>query len=119
MLKNKQQNLENNILFAEFNTIELAQISEHSRYQVLAKDQLLFQQGQKAMDFFINIDGKIKLALLSMAGNEKVMSVVNKDQSFAEAIMFLDNKTYPLNATALVPSTVLCINSQVYMEVLQ
>lgn len=119
MSRNKQQDLKESNLFAGFGTLDLEQISEHSNYRVLEKDQTLFQQGQAATDFFLTIHGQIKLALLSMQGDEKVIDVIGEKQSFAEAIMFSDNKQYLLNATALVPSTVLCINAQCYLEILE
>ncbi|WP_428095718.1 Crp/Fnr family transcriptional regulator [Candidatus Thioglobus sp.] len=119
MPHNKQQNLKKDNLFSAFSESELAQISEFSSYQVLAKGQILFAQGQAATDFFLNIDGQIKLAFSSVQGGEKVMNVINKGQSFAEAIMFLDNKRYPLSATALIPSTVLRIDAQCYLGILK
>lgn len=119
MSKNKQQDLKESNLFTEFSAFELEQISTHSSYQVLEKGQCLFQQGQVATNFFLTIHGQIKLAFLSMQGDEKVVDVVNEKQSFAEAVMFLGNKHYPLNATALMPSTVLSIDAQCYLEILE
>lgn len=119
MLEDKQQILKENNLFTGLSESELMQISEHSRYKILLKNNLLFQHGQEATDFFINIEGKIKLFFLSLQGDEKVMSVINPKQSFAEAIMFLKNKQYPLNAVALTSNTtVLCINAQCYLDIL-
>ncbi|SFV87664.1 Nitric oxide-responding transcriptional regulator Dnr (Crp/Fnr family) [hydrothermal vent metagenome] len=119
MRRDKQQDLKKAHLFSEFNTVELAQIAVHSSYQVLEKNQTLFQQGQIATNFFLNIHGQIKLAFLSAQGDEKVMETINEGQSFAEAIMFLGTKQYPLNATALTPSVILCINAQCYLDVLE
>ncbi len=119
MHRNIQDDLKKADLFSGFSTSELVQIGGHSSYQILEKNQTLFQQGQEATDFFLNIQGQIKLAFLSEKGDEKVMPIINKGQSFAEAIMFLDNKRYPLNATALLSSVVLRINMQCYLGILE
>lgn len=118
MNENKQQDLSNNDLFSELIPTELAKISQHSFYQTLEKNQSLFQQGQTATNFFLNVKGQIKLTFSSAQGDEKVVDVINEKQSFAEAVMFLEGKEYHVNATALMPSTVLCINAQCYLEIL-
>jgi len=119
MHRNKQQDLKKADLFSGFSVLELAQISEHSSYQILEKNQYLFRQGQPATDFFLTIHGQIKLVFLSVQGDEKIVSVIGEEQSFAEAMIFSDSKQYLLNATALVPSTVLCINAQYYLDILE
>lgn len=119
MYRDKQQDLKKAPLFSEFNAVELAQIGGCSDYQVLEKNQILFQQGQMATNFFLNIHGQIKLAFLSAQGDEKIMDTIHQGQSFAEAIMFLGEKQYPLNATALIPSVILCINAQCYLDILE
>lgn len=119
MNKNKQQDLTNNNLFSGFTPSELAKISENSHYQTLEKNQYCFQEGQEATDFFLNIYGQIKVAFLSAQGDEKIIDVINEGQSFAEAIIFLGDKNYPVNATALMPSKVLRIDAQCYFEILE
>ncbi|VVM24709.1 hypothetical protein BSPWISOXPB_257 [uncultured Gammaproteobacteria bacterium] len=96
-----QKTLQTNALFADFTMNELAQISQSTVFVRVASQQRLFEQGQTAKDFFLLVDGKIKLAFLSSEGFEKVVDVIHPGHSFAEAVMFLGKKRYPLNATAL------------------
>ncbi|VVM26190.1 hypothetical protein BSPWISOXPB_1748 [uncultured Gammaproteobacteria bacterium] len=53
---------------------------------------------------------------MSSEGFEKVVDVIHPGHSFAEAVMFLGKKRYPLNATALGYSKVLRINIDCYLK---
>jgi CRP-like cAMP-binding protein len=98
---------------------ELTQITQASVFVRVASQQRLFEQGQTAKDFFLLVDGKIKLAFLSSEGFEKVVDVIHPGYSFAEAVMFFRQKKYPLNATALEHSKVLRINIDCYLKILE
>ena len=50
--------------------------------------------------FFFLIYGQIKLSFISPQGSEKVVELISPNQTFGEAVMFMD-KPYPVTSTAL------------------
>jgi CRP-like cAMP-binding protein len=55
--------------------------------------------------------GRIKLFLLSPAGQEKVVEIISPSQSFAEALVFLD-KPYIVSAQALADARLVSVSKQ-------
>jgi CRP-like cAMP-binding protein len=60
----------------------------------------LFRQGDPATAFFIVVEGWIKLFRITIAGEEAVIHVLTKGESFAEAVAFTGNR-YPATAEAV------------------
>lgn len=104
-------------LFTELSDPELAQVMRFTREKRLDKGELLFQRGDPAHGFYFVVSGQIKLAISSAQGNEKIVDVIQPDQTFGEAIMFMD-RTYPIFAEALVPSHLLHIGQNVVSELI-
>ena len=57
------------------------------------------------------LTGRIKLFLLSPAGQEKVVEIISPGQSFAEALVFLD-KPYIVSAQALADAVLVSVSKQ-------
>jgi len=68
----------------------------------------LFRQGEPAAAFFIVIEGWIKLYRITPAGDEAVLHVLTKGESFAEAVAFVGGR-YPATATAAAHARVIVI----------
>ena len=68
----------------------------------------LFRQGELAAAFFIVVRGWIKLYRITPAGDEAVLHVLTKGESFAEAVAFADGR-YPATASAATDSRVVLI----------
>ena len=65
----------------------------------------LFRQGDPATAFFIVIDGLVKLYRITPSGDETVIHVLQKGESFAEAVAFTGNR-YPATAEAVTDARV-------------
>ena len=65
----------------------------------LGPGDALFRQGEAAAAFFIVIQGWIKLYRSTPAGDETVLHVLTKGESFAEAVAFAGGR-YPATASA-------------------
>lgn len=65
----------------------------------------LFRQGDLATAFFIVIDGLVKLYRITPSGDETVIHVLQKGESFAEAVAFTGNR-YPATAEAVTDARV-------------
>jgi CRP-like cAMP-binding protein len=65
-----------------------------------ARDQLLYKKGELLSGFFLLLDGRVKLAVLSADGAERVLDIVLPRRTFAESAALL-NRPCPLYAQAL------------------
>jgi CRP-like cAMP-binding protein len=75
---------------------------------VLKAHSILFRQGDPATAFFIVIDGWIKLYRVNLAGEETVIHILTKGDSFAEAVAFT-GAIFPATAEAVTDARVVRI----------
>lgn len=106
-------------LLAELNDDMLAQIKKTLRMIELAPGEHLFEQGQQADRFYQVVDGQIKLYRVSMEGSERVIEVILPGQTFAEAVMFMEDRRYPLNAEALSKTKLIAFDSNTFIKLLE
>ena len=75
---------------------------------MLSPHQVLFRQGDPAAEFFIMIDGWVKLYRITMSGEETVVNVLTKGGSYAETHA-LTGGCYPATAEAVTDARVVRI----------
>ena len=95
-------------LFCEMSAEEIERVAQNARELHLSRGEVLFQRGDPSLGFFVVVYGKVKLALSSPKGIEKVVELIGPGQSFGEAVMFMD-KPYPVYAQALIDTLVIHI----------
>ena len=61
---------------------------------VLSPHELIMRQDDPATAFFIVIDGCVKLYRNNLSGDETVVEIMTKGDSFAELIAFTSNQIY-------------------------
>ncbi len=110
--------LRKHILFSALSPEQLTLIARHSRILNLAEGEILFQQDQPAERFFRLCSGQIKLSRLSLEGTEHVIEIIHPGQPFAEAVIFMKKRVYPVNAEALMKSRVLAVDSATFLQIL-
>jgi len=98
----------------QFNTV----LSTAIKIDLLAGG-VLFQQGQHADHFYFVQDGQMRLSRLAEDGSEKVMDIVHPGQMFAEAVMFMADRCYPVNATAIQPSHLVAFDMETFRNILK
>lgn len=76
-------------------------MAAHSHQKHFLKGKQLFAMGDKAEGFFIILKGWVKLYRVSKTGEEVIVHVLGSGESFAEAAVFNDGRTYPVNAQAV------------------
>jgi len=106
------------VLFQELNAGQLESIAQHMQTALLEEGQVLFEQERPAREIFMLESGQIKLARISPGGHEKVIDLISPGSTFAEAIMFSREQLYPVTATALLNSRVLCFDTTTYAGIL-
>ncbi len=110
--------LRNHYLFSALTEAQLDSLLSASKSRNYQSGQGIISQGQPASDFFLVLDGQVKLHLASIEGKEKIIKFVKRGDTFAEALMFLRKSAYPVNATATTRSSILCIPSPWYYRLL-
>ena len=111
--------LKDAFLFSKLNDDQLARVQAMSQEIVLEDDEALFEAGDPARRFFLVKEGQMKLSRLSLSGNEKVIEVVAPGHTFAEALMFSDQPTYPVRATSIGGTVLVAIESKVFLDLLR
>lgn len=106
-------------LFSELTDQQLDRVRRHAHITDMVEGESLFFQGDEAVCFFLVVSGRIKLYRVSPDGKEKVVEIMEDGATFAEALMFMDQASYPVTATALAPSRVVGINCKDFKSMLR
>lgn len=91
--------------FGVLEEAQLQRVLATTRAITLDEGDRLFDLGQPAERFYLLLTGQIKLFRLSPEGHEKIIELVGPGKLFAEAVPFLPQQRYPVNAAALAAST--------------
>ena len=106
-------------LFSELSDSQLHLVCQCSHICELDEGESLFFQGDNVISFYLIMTGTIKLFRVSPDGKEKVVEIIEQGNTFAEALMFMDQPHYPVNATALAPCRVIAINCKFFKSMLR
>lgn len=90
----------------------LMDVAQDTRQVFLNRNEMLFRQGEPASYFYMVRKGQIKLFRLGLDGNEKIINVVGPGGSFAEAVMFMTDRSYPVNTAAIEHAELLAIPTE-------
>lgn len=105
-------------LFEPLSDEQRSRMRDSMREVHLRPGEVLFTQGDPARYFYLICVGAVKLFLLSREGEEKVIDVVPAGQMFAEAVMFMEHRRYPVSAGALAESRLLAFDNEVFLSLL-
>jgi CRP-like cAMP-binding protein len=106
-------------LFSALDEKQLDRVRRHAHITDMLEGESLFFQGDEVSSFYLVLSGRIKLYRVSPDGKEKVVEIMETGHTFAEALMFMHEATYPVTATALAPSRVIGINCRDFREMLR
>jgi CRP-like cAMP-binding protein len=104
-------------LFSALAPEQLERLAATAREKQLARGEMLFQKGDPARGFYVVVTGQIKLALPSAQGNEKVVEIIGPQQSFGEAVMFMD-RPFPVFAEALLDTRLILIGKDAVFQLI-
>jgi CRP-like cAMP-binding protein len=108
--------LKNCRLFSDLDETELAQIEQMASRRELRKGQLIFSEGTPSRGFFLVVSGAVKIFRLAADGRERVLHVVEANESFAEAALFMAE--YPASAEVLAATTVIAVDKNSFKQLL-
>jgi CRP-like cAMP-binding protein len=105
-------------IFNGLSESDLLQIAGYSERRSLAKDEILFEEGQPVTGFYVVLKGLIKAYRVDESGREQVIHLIPAGQSFAEpAVAGLPG--YPAHTRALEKSEVVLIRGPEFLAHLQ
>ena len=98
-------------LFGSLKPELLKAMLEHSTVRSISRGETLFMQGDPVLACFVVLEGWVKLYRLTAGGEEAVVSVFTRGQSFAEAAAFMQGR-YPVSAEAVTDGRILSVSSR-------
>ncbi|TVP13271.1 Crp/Fnr family transcriptional regulator [Shewanella sp. KCT] len=106
-------------LFSALGEEELCRLLGQAAKITLAAHENLFYQGDLAKRFYLVIQGHLQLYRTSLQGQDKVIEVVREGRTFAEALMFSRQASYPVSAQAVSHCTLVSFDSEGYLAMLR
>lgn len=110
--------LSQHFLFNGFEKEALAGLIQRVRVQQLEAGETLFSFGDTADRFYLVKQGQVKLSRIAANGQEKVIEIMSANNTFAEAVMFMQKPIYPVTAQALDDCVLYAIPNQAYLSIL-
>jgi len=83
-----------------------------------AKGEIVCKKGDRLEGMYCVVRGKVKLAVLSPQGSERVVEIISPGNTFGDALMFLD-RPCPLYAQTLAASQLVYIRKSRILEGVQ
>jgi CRP-like cAMP-binding protein len=105
-------------LFRGIDVDEITRLARNAQVRDYARDEMVFQRGERPNGLLVVADGTLKLAVRGANGEHKVVALVEEGQACASALAFLDRPS-ALEATALTPATVISIPASAIFEAMQ
>ncbi len=105
-------------LFRHLGDPILEKLTHKSRLLTSDRGHIIFTQGDPANAFYVILDGWVKLYRLTPGGDEAVVTVLTRSESFAEPVMFLGGR-YPVIAEAASQVRLLRIEHAEFVKCLE
>ena len=103
------------LFFAVLDQEELRSLASHSVVRQMAKDELLFAEGDPCDGLFVVQSGAIKVFKMAETGREQVL-VIERAGSTVGELPVLDGGNFPASAAALEDSTLLFIPKREFLD---
>jgi len=103
--------------FAGLSDDDIEALMGIARVRESSRGELLFSDGEKAVGFFVVLDGKVKVYKLSPEGKERILHIIHPGGTFAEAAIFADG-LYPAYAEPLQTSKLLFLPKEGFLNLL-
>ena len=94
---------------------ELQALARIATLRRLERDEVLFQEGDPGLGFFVLLDGRVRVYKASPDGKEYTLHMIRPGQMFAEVAIFME-RAYPANCAAAEESTVAFFPRETFMK---
>ncbi len=119
MVSEKAGALRHSFLFSSLNDDSIHKIVKIAHLKNYHKNEIVFQEGDPALGFYIVGKGRIKIYKLSVEGAEHILHLVGDGGSFAEAVVFGRLNHYPAFAEAVSDSQAVFINKKEFLSLMK
>jgi CRP/FNR family transcriptional regulator, dissimilatory nitrate respiration regulator len=109
--------LRNTELFKGMSDHALDRITSRGKLKRFVQGEILFMEGSQGKEFFLLIEGDIRIFKTSPEGQEISLRIIRPGEIFAEVILF-ENTSYPVSAMALNPGSAFGIERSSFAELL-
>jgi CRP-like cAMP-binding protein len=103
------------LFFAVLGENELNRLAGHCLIRQVAKDELLFSEGDPCQGLFVVQSGAIKVFKMAETGREQVLVIERAGSTLGELPVF-DGGNFPASAAALEESTLLFIPKREFLD---
>ncbi|ANO48980.1 CRP/FNR family transcriptional regulator [Flavobacterium columnare] len=86
--------------------------------KIVKKNEVIFNEGESALFFYLIISGSIRMFNRNEEGKEFVQGYFSSGQSFGEPPLFID-ENYPTTAASIKDSTVLKLSKKNFFKMLE
>ena len=90
----------------------------HAKFVHLKKDQVLFQEGDSATDYYQVESGSVKMYSANEEGQEFIQGIFNKGESFGEPAL-IAKFPYPGSVVAVEPSKIWKLSGDYFLQMLR
>jgi CRP/FNR family transcriptional regulator, cyclic AMP receptor protein len=90
----------------------------HAKLVTLRKDQVLFHEGDRAIDYYQVEDGSVKMFIASNDGQEFIQGIFTAGESFGEPAL-IGNFPYPGSVVAIEKSKVWKLPGDYFLQMLK
>ncbi|MGH9469552.1 MAG: Crp/Fnr family transcriptional regulator [Terriglobia bacterium] len=115
MALNPEDTLRRVAFFAVLPHAELQSLASHCGIRKLAKDEVLFTEGDACQGLFVVQAGAIKVFKMAESGREQVLGIDRAGSTVAELPLF-DGGSFPASATAVEDSTLLFLPKREFLD---
>lgn len=110
--------LKNSVLCKAMTEDDMSDILASGAITTLQRSEYLFEQGTKANNLFLILDGWAQITRNESDGTQTLIAAFHKGESLAEAAAFL-GRPYPASAQAMTDLRVLSINGEMLLNIMQ
>lgn len=107
-MKETKNCLKDLIVFQNLDPEELELLCQNSYAKMYEKDEVIFFENDSVKKLYFLVKGKVKLSMLSAAGKEKVLTILQEGDIFGELSLF-DEDPHPLTAEVMSDARLLII----------
>ena len=112
------QRVREHYLFSGLSQSDYDALADQVLIRKFDKGQTLFHRGDVATHFYFIDSGHVELSLIAPTGEKKVLEVLGRGRTFAEAVAFMRDVKYPVTAEALSDSQLCGIPNATYVDIL-
>jgi CRP/FNR family transcriptional regulator, cyclic AMP receptor protein len=94
------------------NDTDLSLLFERSTLRRYPSGRVIFLEGDEARDFYYIKNGRVKISIVNLEGQEKILTIHESDTFIGEHI--IDHPVYASTSTTLMESDLYCIELKVF-----